>query len=121
AGVATMTPAGLPYGLIEDGAIATKGDRIAAVGPTRDVVGNGAAERAIRHDAKGRCITPGLIDCHTHLVYGGSRAREFERRLEGAASEEGSRGGGRLPPTGAPARAPPGGRAHRGPRPRPPG
>ena len=43
---------------------------------------------------KGRCITPGLIDCHTHLVYGGDRAREFELRLKGATYEELQQAGG---------------------------
>src|SRR5690348_15837252 len=84
----TMAETGAPYGLIENGAIAAKGNRIAAVGSTSEVLGNGAAKHATVHDAGGRCVTPGLIDCHTHLVYGGSRAREFERRLEGATYEE---------------------------------
>ena len=57
------------------------------------------------HDAKGRCITPGLIDCHTHLVYGGSRAQEFERRLEGATYEEIARAGGGIRATVAATRA----------------
>ena len=101
----TMAQTGTPYGLIEDGAIAVKGDRIAAVGTARDMLGNGAAKRAAVHDATGRCITPGLIDCHTHLVYGGSRAREFERRLEGATYEEIARAGGGIRSTVAATRA----------------
>lgn len=90
----TMAETGSPYGLIEKGAIAVTGDRIAAVGTVDDFFGAGPAAHAAVHDAKGRCITPGLIDCHTHLVYGGSRAREFERRLEGATYEEIARAGG---------------------------
>jgi imidazolonepropionase len=92
--LATMAETGAPYGLIEDGAIAVTGDRVAWIGATSELAHQPAAARAIGHDAKGRCITPGLIDCHTHLVYGGSRAREFERRLEGATYEEIARAGG---------------------------
>src|SRR5690348_12203321 len=101
----TMAQTGTPYGLIEDGAIAVKSGRIAAVGTARDMLGNGAAARSAVHDATGRCITPGLIDCHTHLVYGGSRAREFERRLEGATYEEIARAGGGIRSTVAATRA----------------
>jgi imidazolonepropionase len=100
-----MGETGTPYGLIEDGAIALKGDRIAAVGTARDLLGNANAKHAAVHDATGRCITPGLIDCHTHLVYGGSRAREFERRLEGATYEEIARAGGGIRSTVAATRA----------------
>jgi imidazolonepropionase len=90
----TMTETGTPYGLIEDGALAVAGDRIAWIGPMSEFSHQPAAPHAIVHDVKGRCITPGLIDCHTHLVYGGSRAREFERRLEGATYAEIARAGG---------------------------
>jgi imidazolonepropionase len=90
----TMTETGTPYGLIEDGALAVAGDRIAWMGRMSEFTHQPAAAHAIVHDAKGRCITPGLIDCHTHLVFGGSRAREFERRLEGATYEEIARAGG---------------------------
>jgi imidazolonepropionase len=83
------------YGLIDDGALAIAGGRIAWVGRTSDIPG-GATAREI-HDASGRCITPGLIDAHTHLVYGGNRAQEFEMRLHGATYEEiASAGGGIL-------------------------
>jgi len=88
-------PAGAaPYGLIEAGAVAVAGDEIAWVGPAADAPGD--AVRACGHvvDCDGRLITPGLIDCHTHLVYGGNRAREFEMRLEGATYEDIARAGG---------------------------
>jgi imidazolonepropionase len=101
----TMAETGAPYGIIENGAIATSGDQIAAVGTTRDFLGARAAAHATSHDAEGRCITPGLIDCHTHLVYGGSRAREFERRLEGATYEEIAKAGGGIRSTVATTRA----------------
>jgi imidazolonepropionase len=90
----TMAETGAPYGLIDDGAIAVAGERIAWIGSMSELAQQPASSRAIDHDAKTRCITPGLIDCHTHLVYGGNRAREFERRLEGATYEEIARAGG---------------------------
>jgi imidazolonepropionase len=101
----TMAETGAPYGLIPDGAVASAGDRIAWIGPMSSLAGQPAAARAIVHDAKGRCITPGLIDCHTHLVYGGNRSREFERRLEGATYEEIARAGGGIRATVAATRA----------------
>ena len=83
--LATMTMGGAAYGAIEDGAIAAAGGRIAWVGARRDLPGH-PGELAIRvHDLAGRWLTPGLIDCHTHLVYAGDRAREFELRLQGAS------------------------------------
>jgi len=88
-----------------DGAIAVAGERIAWIGPMPELAQQPASSRAIEHDAKNRCITPGLIDCHTHLVYGGDRAREFERRLEGATYEEIARAGGGIRSTVAATRA----------------
>lgn len=87
--VATMEPGGPAYGLLGDGAVAIRGGRVEAVGE-RGAVGGGLPER----DMGGRLITPALIDCHTHLVFGGDRAREFEMRLEGASYEEVARAGG---------------------------
>jgi imidazolonepropionase len=84
-----MAP-GAPYGLIADGAIAVRGGRIEAVGPAAEVAGEGLPLR----DLGGRLVTPALIDCHTHVVFGGNRAREFEMRLEGASYEEVARAGG---------------------------
>ncbi|OWV99944.1 imidazolonepropionase [Rhizobium sp. R693] len=80
-------------GIIEKGAIVTEGGRISFVGPEADVPVS-AIERAQITDLEDRWVTPGLVDCHTHIVYGGNRAREFEMRLEGATYEEIARSGG---------------------------
>jgi imidazolonepropionase len=90
ADLATMLPGGAPYGLVPDGAVASRGRRIAWVGPRKDLPGP-ATET---HDCGGGLITPGLIDCHTHLVFAGNRAGEFERRLQGATYEQIAREGG---------------------------
>ncbi len=82
-----MTGDGL--GVIEQGAVAAVGDMIAYVGPDAD-----APDAAEIIDCDGRWITPGLIDCHTHLVHAGNRAKEFEARLNGATYEEIARAGG---------------------------
>ncbi len=83
-----------PYGSVMDGALAVADGRIAWAGPAAELPG--APESLARrvHDAGGAWITPGLIDCHTHLVYGGDRAREFELRLTGASYEEIAKAGG---------------------------
>lgn len=85
--LATMAAAGE----IGDGLIAARDGRILYAGAAADAPALDAAETV---DCDGRWITPGLIDCHTHLVYGGDRAREFELRLEGASYEEIARAGG---------------------------
>jgi len=82
-----------PYGLIDDGALAVQDGRIAWVGPRGELPAE-SRSGAIEHDAQGALITPGLIDCHTHLVYGGDRAAEFEARLNGASYEDIARAGG---------------------------
>ena len=83
-----------PYGLIENGAIALHQGRIAWVGPQRALAGDAEA-LAVRVDyLDGALVTPGLIDCHTHLVFGGNRAHEFDLRLNGASYEEIARAGG---------------------------
>jgi imidazolonepropionase len=87
--LATMIGEGL--GVVDDGIIAALDGRILYAGPARDAPGFDAGEIV---DCEGRWITPGLIDCHTHLVHGGDRAAEFELRLEGATYEEISRAGG---------------------------
>ncbi|WP_231402563.1 imidazolonepropionase [Caenimonas aquaedulcis] len=87
------------YGLVEDAAIAVEDGRIAWIGP-RAQFPPGLEERcAMRHDARGALVTPGLIDCHTHLVYAGDRAHEFELRLQGASYEEIARAGGGIAST----------------------
>jgi imidazolonepropionase len=90
ANLATMIPGGTPYGAIQDGAIAAKGSRIAWVGPRADLPGL-AADTI---DCQGAWVLPGLIDCHTHLVFGGDRSAEFERRLQGVTYEQIAREGG---------------------------
>ncbi|KND20639.1 imidazolonepropionase [Pannonibacter phragmitetus] len=80
------------YGLVERGAVAIRDGRIEWVGPEADLPAVFAAYE--RHDLEGRLVTPAFIDCHTHLVHGGHRAREFEMRLEGASYEEIARAGG---------------------------
>lgn len=80
------------YGLIEDAAIVLRSGQIAWVGAATDLPADYAGIPA--RDLGGRLVTPALIDCHTHIVHGGDRAREFEMRLEGASYEEISRAGG---------------------------
>jgi imidazolonepropionase len=93
--LATLRP-GAPYGLVEGGAVAVRDGRIAWVGP--DAEAPGAAGFEVM-DLEGRLLTPALIDCHTHVVFGGDRAREFEMRLEGASYEEIARAGGGIAAT----------------------
>lgn len=91
--LATMTPGGEPYGMADADALALTGDRISAIGQAGEFAGN--AVEII--DLEGRWITPGLIDCHTHLVHAGNRAQEFEMGLNGATYEEiAAKGGGIL-------------------------
>jgi imidazolonepropionase len=82
------------YGIIEDGAIAWRDGRIAWLGARDDLPGAPAALADEVIDAGGGWITPGLVDCHTHVVFGGDRAGEFEQRLQGVAYEEIARKGG---------------------------
>ncbi len=88
-------------GEIRDGALAVTGGRISWVGPRSEWPGRASEE----HDARGAWITPGLIDCHTHLVYAGNRAHEFELRLKGASYEEIAASGGGILSTVAATRA----------------
>jgi imidazolonepropionase len=94
------------YGVIEHGALRVEGDTLAWVGAEADLKlsMHGRALTA-EHDLGGALVTPGLVDGHTHLVYGGERAREFERRLEGASYEEIARAGGGIRATVAATRA----------------
>lgn len=91
--IATLDPSRDGLGIIEGGAIAAKDGRIVFVGPESELPSNLIAE-AETIDCDGRWITPGLIDCHTHLVFGGNRAMEFEMRLNGASYEEIAKAGG---------------------------
>lgn len=93
--LATMTDTGQPYGAIENAALATAGGRIAWLGPEALLEENREAWSADKViDGGGRWATPGLIDCHTHIIYGGNRATEFEQRLQGVSYEEIARQGG---------------------------
>jgi imidazolonepropionase len=89
--IATLSP--LREGLGEvTGAVAAKDGRIAFAGPEAELPTGWDAAKTVKLD--GRWVTPGLIDCHTHIVYGGDRAHEFELRLKGASYEEIARAGG---------------------------
>lgn len=88
----TMVPGDAPYGLIEDGAILSRGGKIGWLGRARDLPA--LPDNAEVISGNGRYLTPGLIDCHTHLIYGGSRVAEFEQRLQGVSYTEIARGGG---------------------------
>ena len=92
AALATMEHGVRPYGLIPTGAVAMDGPRIAWCGRADAMPDDYAAWP--RRDLEGRLVTPALIDCHTHIVYGGDRAREFEMRLEGMSYEDVARAGG---------------------------
>ena len=91
--LATMEP-GAPYGAVEDGALAVADGAIAWLGPRAELPRPPEACAKTVHEGVGGWFTPGLIDCHTHLVYAGNRAREFELRLSGASYEEIARAGG---------------------------
>jgi imidazolonepropionase len=118
ASVATMDTARPgPYGLIADGAVGVRGGRIAWVGTTPDLRAGGAATATPTNDAGGAAmathtidaggalVTPGLVDCHTHLVFGGDRVAEFEARVSGTSYEEVARSGGGIASTVAATRA----------------
>ncbi|WP_425409177.1 imidazolonepropionase [Hyphococcus sp.] len=85
---------GAPYGLISEGAVGIADENIVFAGPARDLPGQPDALARNVIDLDGALVTPGLIDCHTHLVYAGDRAREFEARLVGKSYEEIAREGG---------------------------
>ncbi|AKC85948.1 imidazolonepropionase [Pseudoxanthomonas suwonensis] len=82
------------YGTVEDGALGWQDGRIVFAGPRAELPGAGETLAVEVVDARGRWITPGLVDCHTHLVFGGDRAGEFEQRLQGVSYEEIARAGG---------------------------
>ncbi|MGB3626277.1 MAG: imidazolonepropionase [Henriciella sp.] len=89
--LATLSAARPELGVIDSGMIVEENGRIVFAGPSSDAPPASDTETI---DCEGRWITPGLIDCHTHLVYAGSRAREFEMRLQGATYEEIAQSGG---------------------------
>ncbi|HVV97899.1 MAG TPA: imidazolonepropionase [Rhodanobacteraceae bacterium] len=92
--LATMSANGEPYGAIDRAALGWRDGRIAFAGPMDELPG--APETLARElrSAAGAWITPGLVDCHTHLVFGGDRAAEFEQRLGGASYEDIAKAGG---------------------------
>ena len=94
ANLATMTTGSGPYGAIADGALGLQRGRITYVGPAAGLPSPPEQLATSVHNADGAWITPGLIDPHTHIVYGGNRAGEFEMRLQGATYEEIARAGG---------------------------
>jgi imidazolonepropionase len=91
--LATLDPAMEGLGVVEDGAVAVKGGCIVFVGPQADLPDLYRQSLPVT-DCGGRWITPAMVDCHTHLVYGGNRALEFEMRLQGASYEDIARAGG---------------------------
>jgi len=95
--IATMLPGSGSYGLIDDGAIVVDGATVAWVGKTGDCPAEYSALE--QRGYEGRLVTPALIDCHTHIVHGGNRAREFEMRLKGATYEEIANAGGGIAST----------------------
>lgn len=107
--LATMDPAAVPgdadWGLIDQGALLVDGDRLAWVGALDQLPAPLRAHIGAEHDLGGALVTPGLVDAHTHLVYGGHRAREFELRLQGASYEAIARAGGGILSTVAATRA----------------
>ncbi len=100
--IATLRRDAADFGAIEDGAIAISDGTIAWVGDARELPGEQAAAT---HSLDGRWMTPALVDCHTHLVFGGDRAAEFEQRLAGASYEDIAKAGGGILSTVAATRA----------------
>jgi len=92
--LATFAKDDEPYGIVEHGAIAALGERIAWVGAATDLPGPPEDLAETVHRVHGQWLTPGLVDCHTHLVFGGNRAHEFEQRLTGVSYEEIAHQGG---------------------------
>jgi imidazolonepropionase len=88
-----------PYGLMEDAALVVQAGRVLWLGARSNLSPELLASTAQIHDARGALITPGLIDCHTHLVYGGNRADEFEQRLNGVSYEDIAKAGGGIAST----------------------
>jgi imidazolonepropionase len=99
ANIATMVAGAEPYGNLKSAALAVKGERIAWIGSAAEARTRATAGNIPIEDARGLWMTPGLIDCHTHLVYGGNRVEEFEKRLCGVSYEDIARAGGGIQST----------------------
>jgi imidazolonepropionase len=97
--IATMVAGRTPYGKLDHRALAVKGERIAWIGSAEQARTLARARGVPIEEAEGLWMTPGLIDCHTHLVYGGNRVAEFEQRLCGVPYEEIARAGGGIQST----------------------
>jgi imidazolonepropionase len=97
------TLVGNDWGLVDNGALLTEGETIVWAGALAELPATTKVAR--EHDLGGLLVTPGLIDCHTHLVYGGHRAAEAEMRLNGASYEAIARAGGGIRSTVAATRA----------------
>ena len=104
-GIATMRAGGAPYGAIEDGCLGIRGGQIAWVGQREAAPPCLVGPATITRDFRGQWITPGLIDCHTHLVFAGDRSLEFEERLAGVSYEAASKQGRGIRATVAATRA----------------
>ena len=89
--IATMQEGDLPYGVIENGALGLADGKITWIGPESELPSDVEGKML---SLNGRWLTPALIDCHTHLVFGGDRADEFEQRLSGVSYEEIAKSGG---------------------------
>lgn len=99
ASIASMVAGAEPYGKLKSDALAVKGERIAWIGSAAEGRRRAAALDIPVEDCRGLWMTPGLIDCHTHLVYGGNRVDEFEKRLCGVSYEDIARAGGGIQST----------------------
>lgn len=95
--ITTLVPGQAPYGLLEDGAIAIENEKVMWCGSSKKIPHQYNAYSAV--DLSGRLVTPGLIDCHTHIIFAGNRANEFEMRLAGASYEEIAIAGGGIAAT----------------------
>ncbi|MGE0099847.1 MAG: imidazolonepropionase [Hydrogenophaga sp.] len=99
------TLAGKSWGLIDHGALLVEGEHIVWVGPVSDMPDNLRQRVVAEHDLGPALITPGLVDCHSHLVYAGNRAHEAEMRLRGASYEDIAKAGGGIRSTVSDTRA----------------
>lgn len=99
ANIASMAEGDEPYGKLKSDALAVKGERIAWIGSAAEAERKAAAQNISIEHCQGLWMTPGLIDCHTHLVYGGNRVDDFEKRLCGVAYEDIARAGGGIQST----------------------